>query len=81
VRLVLLAALPLGWGQRIKAVTEEHHSMPSWPFHAATCTVGLQLVVWLGRSSCVSQRARWPTAADVQRARRAAVAVQLLGRV
>jgi hypothetical protein len=49
---LVLARLPLGWGQCTKSPAEEAHPMPSWPFRTAAAV--LKLVVWLGKSSCVS---------------------------
>ena len=51
-RLEVLAPLPLGWDQRTKSPTKEHHPMPCWPCRAPAA--GLRLVARLGRSSCVS---------------------------
>ena len=49
---LVLALLPLGWDQRTKSPTEEHHPMIFWDFRAAAAS--MQLVAWLGRSSSVS---------------------------
>jgi hypothetical protein len=49
---LVLALLPLGWDQRTKSPTEEHHPMTCWDFRAAAAS--MQLVAMLGRSSCVS---------------------------
>jgi hypothetical protein len=49
---LVLALLPLGWDQRTKSPTEEHHPMTCWDFRVTAAS--MKLVARLGRSSCVS---------------------------
>jgi hypothetical protein len=49
---LVLARLPLGWDQRTKIPTEEHHPMTCCDFRAAAAN--MQLVAMLGSSSCIS---------------------------
>ena len=49
---LVLAPLPLGWDQRTKIPTEEHHPMTCWDFRATAAS--MQLVAWFGESSWVS---------------------------
>jgi hypothetical protein len=38
---LVLALLPLGWDQRTKSPTEEHHPMTCWDFRAAVASMQL----------------------------------------
>ena len=49
---LVLAPLPLGWDERTKGPTEEHHPMTCCDFRAAAAS--MQLAARLTSSSCVS---------------------------